>query len=318
MVQRDGGAAVVAMTREAREQDGEPPLLTGGGAALEVDLLRTLVAISATGSFNKAARAVYRTPSAVSMQMKRLEDIIGRAIFSKDGRGVTLTSDGQELLGYAKRILALADEALLKFRCAATEGKVRLGTPEDYVTAFLPPILARFAKTHPLVQVDVTCHSSQSLVRLLDGDELDIALVDVGVTATASRIVHRERLVWAGLRDGIAYQKRPLPLALSFPTCSWRRQAIDTLQAAGISHRVAYSSYQYTGQVAAVLADLAVAPLAASSITGDLVRIDDRELPPLGYFEIDLRVSPTANGPAVDALSRHIRQSFIQEDAAAA
>ena len=290
--------------------------LPDGNASLDVDLLRTLVAISQTGSFNKAARAVLRTPSAVSMQMKRLEDLIGRPIFLRDGRGVSLNGDGLELLGYARRILSLADEALLKFRHAATEGVVRLGTPDDYAGAFLPPILARFAKTHPLVQVEVTCHPSRSIVKLLEAGEIDIALVDVLSSPPAMQIVHRERLVWAGVRDGIAYRKRPLPLAVSNPYCSWRRHAVETLEAKGLPHRIAYSSYQYVGQVAAVLADLAVAPLSASSIQGDIVRIDDRELPSLGHYEIDLRIAPMAKGPAVEALSEHIKQNFAQVSAA--
>ncbi len=290
-----------------------------GGAGLEIDLLKTLAAIVDTGSFNRAAKAVFRTPSAVSMQMKRLEDLIGTPIFVKDGRGVVLTGDGQELLGYGRRILALADEALLKFRCATTEGVVRLGTPDDYAAGFLPAILARFAKTHPLVQVDVTCHPSYSLLKLLNESELDIALVDVGSTAGAATMpVYREKLVWAGLRDGIAASRRPLPLAVSFPTCNWRRRAIEALNVAGIEHRIAYSSYQYMGQVAAVLADLAVAPFALSSISGDLVVIEDRDLPPLGAFEIDLRLAPTAKGPAVEALGQHIQQSFAQMAAIAA
>lgn len=298
-------------TSHSSERESEVRLSLAS-AGLEIDLLKTLVAITEAGSFQRAAKSIYRTPSAVSMQMKRLEDLIGRPIFAKEGRGVTLTSDGIELVGYARRILTLADEALLKFRCATTEGRVRLGTPDDYAASFLPPILARFAKTHPNVQVDVTCHPSYMLVKLMEEGELDITLVDVASTGHAMNVIHRERLVWAGLRDGVAFRKRPLPLAVSFPTCCWRMNAIRALEKAGVEHRVAYSSYQFLGQLAAVRADLAVAPFAISSIGGDVVVIDDDELPPIGYFEIDLRHSSTARGPAIEALSQHIRQSFEQ------
>jgi DNA-binding transcriptional LysR family regulator len=296
----------------------EPQHLPLAQPGLEIDLLKTLVAIAETGSFQRAAKAVYRTPSAVSMQMKRLEDLIGRHVFVREGRGVTLTVDGAELLGYARRILALADEALLKFRQATTEGRVRLGTPDDYAAGFLPSILARFAKTHPNVQVDVTCHPSYALVKLIDDNDLDIALVDVGCSGASAHAVYRERLVWAGHRDGSAYRKRPLPLAVSFPSCGWRKHAIETLTRAGVEHRVAYSSHQYLGQLAAVQADLAVAPLSLSTITGDLVMIEDKDLPPLGHFEIDLKQSTSAKGPAVDALIHHIKQSFDQRAAALA
>ena len=126
-----------------------------GGAGLELDLLRTLVAIADTGSFNRAARAVFRTPSAVSMQMKKLEEQVARPLFAKDGRSVILTPDGEALVGYGRRILKLADEAMQRFRAPQVEGTIRLGVPDDYAGHFVPDILARFAASHPNVEVDV-------------------------------------------------------------------------------------------------------------------------------------------------------------------
>ncbi|MDR3493047.1 MAG: LysR substrate-binding domain-containing protein [Ancalomicrobiaceae bacterium] len=289
----------------------------GGSAVLEIDLLRTLVAIASTGSFKQAAKAVFRTPSAVSMQMKRLEDLIGRSIFAKDGRGVVLTEEGQELLGYARRILILADEALYRFRCEPTEGVVRLGTPDDYAAAYLPPILARFARSHPQVQVEVTCMPSDIVLKLIDEGEVDIALVSVNGVAPVQRIVHRDRLVWAGLRGGVAYLKRPLPLALAQVSCPWRRNALAALDEAGIAYRVAYTSHHYVAQLAAVGADLAVAPLAMNLLVGDLVQIESPDLPPLGFSEIDLRQAPEATGPAVEALRQHIVEAFAQRNGSA-
>jgi DNA-binding transcriptional LysR family regulator len=291
------------------------------GPVLEIDLLRTLLAIVSTGSFNRAARAVFRTPSAVSMQMKKLEDIVGKPIFAKDGRGVALTADGDELLGFARRMLQLNDEALARFRCQSTEGVVRLGTPDDYATGFLPRILARFAATHPLVQVDVTCKPSSELVDLVDEGEIDVGLMSVGATCgvpNTGDIIHRERLVWAGLRHGQVHTRRPLPIAASGRTCCWRAMATEKLDRAGIPYRIAYSSAHYVGQVAAVLADLAVAPLPKSVLDGDLVAIDDRLLPAPGYYEIQIRTSPLASGAAVEALANHIRQSFETEALASA
>lgn len=291
------------------------------GPVLEIDLLRTLVAIVSTGSFNRAAKAVFRTPSAVSMQMKKLEDLVGRPIFAKDGRGVALTTDGEELLGFARRMLQLNDEALARFQRQKTEGVVRLGTPDDYATGFLPRILARFAATHPLVQVDVTCKPSVELSEMLDEGDIDVGLLSVGAGCgpTVTRnIVHRERLVWAGLRHGQAQTRRPLPLAASGRSCCWRSQAVEALDRAGIPYRIAYSSAHYVGQLAPVLADLAVAPLPKSVIDGDLVPVDDRSLPPIGWYEIQIRTAPQAAGPAVEALTSHIRQSFEQDAAAAA
>lgn len=287
-----------------------------GGAVLEIDLLRTLLAVQQTGSFSRAAQSVFRTPSAVSMQMKRLEEIVGRPIFAKDGRGVVFTPAGEDLIGYARRMMQLNDEALSRFRCADTRGVVRLGTPDDYATKFLPTILSRFAASHPHVQVDVVCQPSRDLVRLLDTSEVDLALVSVGLGCGipgTGTIVHRERLVWAGARYGEAHLKRPLPLAVSGTTCSWRSLALTRLDRAGVPYRIAYSSQHYVGQVAAVLADLAVAPLPKSVISGELVPIDERVLPVIGHYEIQLLASARATGPAMEALSEHIVQSFQSE-----
>ena len=126
------------------------------------------MAIADTGSFNRAARAVFRTPSAVSMQMKKLEEQVARPLFAKDGRSVILTPDGEALVGYGRRILKLADEAMQRFRAPEIEGTIRLGIPDDYAGHFLPDILARFAASHPNVEVDVFCQSSRELLAHLD------------------------------------------------------------------------------------------------------------------------------------------------------
>lgn len=305
--------------RRDGEGQGASGTVFGGSAMLEIDLLKTFAAIARTGSFSRAAQAVHRTPSAVSMQMKRLEEIVGRPLFAKDGRSVVFTEAGDDLLGYARRILRLNEEALMRFRCADTAGVVRLGTPDDYATRFLPRILARFAASHPLVQVDVDCRPSTELVARLEAGQVDIALVSAGMgcsvaVAGTGTIVHREKLVWAGVRHGEAHQRRPLPLAVSGTTCCWRLRAMDTLDQMGVAYRVAYSSQHYVGQMAAVLADLAVAPLPRSVIEGELVPIDERDLPPIGHYEVQMMRSPRANGAAIDALAGHIVQSFEQEE----
>lgn len=300
--------------------EGERNVEFRAGSGLELDLLRTLVAIADTGSFNRAARAVFRTPSAVSMQMKKLEDQVGRPLFAKDGRSVALTPDGESLVGYGRRILKLTDEAMQRFRAPEIEGTIRLGTPDDYAGSFLPNILARFAASHPNVEVDVFCMSSRELLAHLDANQVDIALVSAGHGQHQSgQIVHREPLVWAGLRHGCAHEKVPLPLAVSHVGCCWRRMALDALDRAGIAHRVAYSSQHYVGQLAAIMAGLAVAPLPKSTVQGDLkVLGEDAGLPPIGYFEIELRRATGATGPLFDTLANHIESNFRGQEAVAA
>src|SRR5215207_4854795 len=144
--------SVVSLSRGTQGEDAGPEYRASAG--LDLDLLRTLVAIADTGSFHRAARAVLRTPSAVSMQMKKLEEQVGRPLFAKDGRSVVLTPDGEALVGYGRRIMKLTQEALQRFRAPEIEGTIRLGTPDDYAGSFLPDILARFAAGHPNVEVD--------------------------------------------------------------------------------------------------------------------------------------------------------------------
>ena len=292
-----------------------------GAAGLELDLLRTLVAIADTGSFNRAARAVFRTPSAVSMQMKKLEEQVERPLFAKDGRSVILTPDGEALVGYGRRILKLADEAMQRFRAPEIEGTIRLGIPDDYAGQFLPDILGRFAASHPNVEVNVFCQSSNELLMLLDDSAIDIALVTSGSwqQTAGGQTVYSGQLVWAGLRHGCAHEKSPLPLALSHQGCCWRRSAIAALDREGIPYRIAYTSRHYLGQFAAVMGGLAIAPFPRTIVKGDLkVLGEESGLPAIGNFELELRRSAKATGPLFDALASHIVNNFRGYDAVAA
>jgi DNA-binding transcriptional LysR family regulator len=310
--------AVVPLDSE--KKSGAPAPEFRGGAGLELDLLRTLVAIADTGSFNRAARAVFRTPSAVSMQMKKLEEQVGQPLFAKNGRSVVLTPDGEALLSYGRRILKLADEAMQRFRAPEINGTIRLGSPDDYASQFLPDILARFAATHPNVEIDVVCQSSQELLSYVQEDKLDVALISAGHGQTKGGVtVHREELGWVGLKHGCAHEKDPIPLAVSHMGCCWRRLALDALDRAGIPYRIAYTSKHYTGQLAAVMAGLAIAPFPRSSATGDLKVLDGESgLPRIGHFEIELHHAPSAKGPLFDAITCHIERNFSGDEIAAA
>ena len=144
-------------------------------ALIDVDQLRTFIAIVETGSFTKAAEVVHKTQSAVSMQMKRLEERLGKAIFARDGRASKLTEDGDRLLDYARRIIKLNVEALAAFDDAELAGRVRLGLPDDYADRYLPEIMARFSRAYPSVELTVTCEPSVELVERIDSNELDLA-----------------------------------------------------------------------------------------------------------------------------------------------
>lgn len=283
---------------------------------LETDLIRSFVAISETGSFTRAAQRVYRTPSAVSMQIKKLEETLGRTLFLREGRSVSLTPDGEALLGFARRMLRLNEEAVSQFLCPPMAGTISFGAPDDFGTRFLPNILARFACTHPMVDVNVVLGTSHELMQRLHAGTLDLALVTAGNTGqndSDGTIVYSEPLKWAGLKGGIAYEHDPLPLALSGRTCAWRAAALAALDKAGRRYRIAYTSEHCVGQAAALHADLAIAPFPASLVTRPLVALGEVDgLPDLGNYHILLHRGATG-GDCTDALARQVVESFAAE-----
>ena len=165
---------------------------------LDTDQLVTFIAINDTGSHAGAAVKVNKSQSAISMQMKRLEEAVGKPLFRRVGRTNQLTAEGDQLLGYAYRIIALNERAMAALTQPELEGRVRIGTPDDYAEQFLPDILSRFSQTHPRVEVEVVCEVSGGLWRRIKADRLDLAIVNKaflkgGVIGTLFRI---EPLHW--------------------------------------------------------------------------------------------------------------------------
>lgn len=291
---------------KARPENASLPLL-------DTDTLRTFVAIAENGSFTRAAHQVFRTPSALSMQIKRLEEVLGQSLFIREARRVTLTPEGEILLGYGRRLLKLNEEAVSRFLAPSLEGSVRLGTPDDVGTRVLPQVLTRFARSHPAVQVNVNAGRSVDLLKRLDSAELDLALVTLGssdLSAKRGQVVHTEPLVWAGRDGGVAVQRAPLPLSLANHGCAWRAMALAALDKAEISYRIAYNSEHCAGQEAAMLADLAVAPFPASLVQPPLrVLGPEIGLPALGDYQIAL-MRRDGSGPAAEALAEQVVQTF--------
>src|SRR3954451_21096689 len=162
---------------------------------LDIDQLRTFVAISDTGSFTRAADIVHKTQSAVSMQMKRLEERLGKPVFERDGRTSRLTDDGERLLDYARRILRLNVECLSSFADAELAGRVRLGVPDDYADRYLPEILARFSRSNPKVEVTVVCEPTPNLVDRIQSADLDLAIITHVEGRRPAEVIRQERLL---------------------------------------------------------------------------------------------------------------------------
>lgn len=279
---------------------------------LDLDVLRTFVAIAETGSFTTAANAVFRTPSAVSMQIKKLEDVLGRTVFSRDARSVSLTTDGEILLGYARRMLSINREAVSKFIVPDITGVVRLGSPDDYGERILPHVLKRFAQSHPSIAVDVIIDQSKNLWRRMDDRTLDITLLtnSYQTAMPSAETLMTEPIVWAAAKGGCAHLREPLPVSLWEEGCAWRASALEALGREERNYRIAYMSAHTAGQRAAILADLAVAPLPRSFIGPELMELGAKDgLPEIGAYSLAMVVKPEANAP-VQAVADHIRATF--------
>lgn len=280
---------------------------------LDLDILRTFVMIAETGSFSAAANAVFRTPSAVSMQIKKLEETLGATLLERDARSVSLTSDGEMLLGYARRMLALNREAVAKFMAPTVSGVVRLGSPDDIGEWVLPFVLKRFAETHPGVTVDVVIDQSVNLRKRMDEHRLDITMINISHNVPKAgdiEVLMTEELVWAGAKCGTAHEREPLPLSMWEEGCAWRGNALEALEAAGRDYRVAYMSSHTTGQRSAILADLAIAPFSKTLLGEGLVPLGpEHGLPPLGSYQLGMIVAKDA-GQHVQVVAEHLRGIF--------
>ena len=280
---------------------------------LELDLLKTLVAIYETGNFSAAAEVVFRTPSAVSMQVKRIEELLGRPVFTRDSRSVILTEDGEMLLSHARRVLALNQQLVAKFITPEISGVVRLGAIDHATEQFLPMALRRFAETHPGVTVDVTVENSELQETLIRKNELDIAITtvcDATIRENGAEVLYWEDLVWAGLKCGVAAEQVPLPVSVWEEGCVWRRSALEGLEKQQRDYRITFKSAHIAGQKAGLAADLAIAPLPLSSCTGDIVALDESfGLPELPKYALGMLVAKNAT-PPVEAVADHFRAIF--------
>lgn len=279
---------------------------------LPTELLRTFVAIADTGNFSQAAERVHRTQSAVSMQVKRLEELVEKTLFKRDSRHSSLTADGLTLLGYARRILKLNEEAVSLLTRPELSGWVRIGLPDDYATRFLPEILAGFSRTHPRVQVEVICEPSTQLRQRMKRQELDLAITTSAAPDEENALLlSREAVVWATSEQHFPHEETPLPLALFPSDCIYRRWAVEALEREDIEYRVAYSSPSNMGLQSAVIAGLAVTATSQSIIPPGMRQLRPEEgVPLLPNVYLLLHRNPTIDSCVADTLSDHIAKAF--------
>lgn len=281
------------------------------GKELQLDWLRALVAVVDAGSLSAAAPLVHRSQSAVSTQIQKLEEVVGRPVLLRGPRHLALTPAGTELLAYARRLLALHGEALAMLTGPALQGQVRLGVPDDYAASYLTPVLRSFRSLQPEVEIALVCEQSTALIPQVQRGELDVALVSRDRPKRGT-LLFEEPLVWVGAPQQEAWRRDPLPVAAYEPGSLARRDALVALAAQRRPHRVVYHSASLAGQLAAVHSGMAVAVLTRCSVPPGLVVLGERHgLPPLPAMQVVVLRSKASRGvPAVDALEQQVLQTL--------
>lgn len=277
---------------------------------LDLDQLQSFCAIADCGSFTEAARRVNKTQSAVSMQIKRLEERLGHALFSREGRGVSLTEQGEAVYSRARRMLRINAEIMDLFADGDLQGSIRFGVPDDYAVRLLPVILSSFQRTHPKIVVDVRCLPSTELLEGMKHGRFDLIVFTQGTNHEYGELFRTERMFWVAAHGGQALNSDPLPLA-GGAQCCWKDNAVEALNRVGRDYRIAYTSCNALAIASAVLTDLAVGFLPESAIQpGMKVISEDKTLPRLRDAEIALMRGSHAYGGIYDALANHIIASM--------
>lgn len=285
---------------------------------LDMTALRSLVGVVDAGGVTRAAGFLNLTQSAVSMQIKRLEDMLGLSLFARGARRLTLTPEGEQLLSYARQMVALNDEAMARMTCSSFEGEIRLGVPHDIVFPAIPGILKHLAALFPRVRVNLVSSFTILMKESFARGALDVIVTTETQPAPGGEIMGWRDLVWIGAVGGTAWQRRPLRLGFK-DSCIFRPAVQTALTGAGLPWDMAYDGESEQAIEATVAADLAISARLDAQMPAGTERIDDRgALPPLGRMAICLYQAPTLTGPAGEALLAELRRAYCCEPVALA
>lgn len=285
---------------------------------LDMTALRSFVSVADTGGVTRAANMLNLTQSAVSMQLKRLEESLGQTLFDRTGRTIALSSSGDQLLGYARRLIALNDEAWGQMTNAAFEGELNLGIPHDLIYPHIPRILQRFASAYPRVRVNLHSLYTSVLKVRLDRGEMDVILCTEASLDKGGETLNSSNLVWIGAEGGQAWRRRPVRIA-TISHCLFRRPMIEALEKANLPWESAVESISETAIDASVTADLAINAQLAGVVPRNCEPVrHGGTLPPLPVYQINLY---ERNGPrkeTAEMLADFVRQAYRVPDRVAA
>lgn len=277
---------------------------------LDLTSLRSFAMVAEAGGVTRAAGRLHLTQSAVSMQLKRLEETIGQPLIDRTGRSLQLTSQGELLLSYAKRMIALNDEAWGRLTGQAFEGEITLGVPADIVYPHIPRVLQRFAREYPRVKVTLVSSYTRRLHALRERGEADLILTTEINPRPGGETLDRPPLVWVGAPGGSAWKARPLRLAFE-NNCIFRASVQEALDQAGIDWEMAVESETTRTIEASVSADLAVHAAIATAIAAHLEVVrHGGALPELPVYNINLYRAEGPENPLTEALAGFVKDAY--------
>lgn len=279
---------------------------------LPTDVLRTFVAIVDLGSFTKAGDLLGRTQPAISLQIRRLEDAVGRRVFDTRGRSCQLTPDGEILVRYARQLLCINDEAVARLQRRPATGMLRIGLPVDYAVDFFQRVLTNFLGEHRDVAIEVTCDVSSNILQLLSDDALDIAIaMTEGPSSPTLAFSWAERPIWVTAFGSDVHLRTPVPIAAHNQDCPYRARMINTLDRIGRPWRVAYTSPGINALQNAVLTGFGVSALTSRTLLGGMqVLSQDDGFPPLPDVHVGLHYKHTVASTAGLMFATYLAKSL--------
>ncbi|MDX2451065.1 LysR substrate-binding domain-containing protein [Desulfosarcina sp.] len=279
---------------------------------LHIDFLRTFIAVADTKGFTKAGRQVNRSQSAVSMQIKRLEDEVGKPLFERIGKTVKLTTEGSLLIKFARRIVKEHDDAVMALSKPVLKGFIRFGSPEHFTAGVLPKLLARFASSYPDVLVEMRCENSDKIKESVDRGELDIGLCTQ--ISEGGQVIYHDPVVWVTDSGFIVQKDKALSLAVFEDDCIFRSWAVEALEQAGIEYRIVYVSRSISGILDAVRAGLAIAPIVKSNVPPDLKMVGiENGLPVLPISNVVLHTVKAPTPETVTCFAGYLIKAFREK-----
>jgi DNA-binding transcriptional LysR family regulator len=279
---------------------------------LPTDVLRTFLAVIDLGSFTKAGNLLGRTQPAISLQIRKLEHLVGLTLMDTSGRNIVLTREGESLARHARQLLVMNDEIVARLQKKPSAGSLRVGLPTDYAVAFFQKALENFIALHPDVELSIECETSEHLLPNFEQDDLDVVIAMYDDKAPSGLVyTWAERPIWAVGADTQAYKKSPIPIAVHPEGCYYRARIIRSLDQIGRTWRITYSSPGINGLQQAVQSGFGVTALTRRTLTRGMRVLSEREgFPPLADIHVGLFFKNTGASTAALLLVNYIMQAL--------